>query len=141
MSEEEQYRQRGEKQEKQEEKEEKSWDEKWHRDPLNAAVWAIILIWAGLVLLAGNLNLLAWFPFLEPWSLFFLGAGTILLLEVGFRLLLPSYRQPVIGTVILAVVFLAIGLGSIVGWRCILPVAVIGTGLYLLLNALLRRRQ
>jgi hypothetical protein len=133
-------RQHGEKQEKQEEKEEKSWDEKWRRDPLSAAVWALILVWAGLVLLANNLKLLAWLPF-EVWSLFFLGAGAILLLEVGFRLLFPSYRQPVIGTVVVAIVFFAVGLASIATWRCILPLAVIAVGLYLLLSVFLRRRE
>ena len=67
-----------EKGEKRQEKEEKSWEEKWQRDPLNAAAWALILIWGGIVLLASNLGLLDWFPFLEGWSLFFLGAGAIL---------------------------------------------------------------
>lgn len=130
-----------EKQEKQEEKHEKSWDEKWRRDPLNAAVWAVIVIWAGLMFLANNLNLLDWFPFVEPWSLFFLGAGAILLLEVGFRLLIPAYRQPVILNVILGIVFLAIGLGDIISWQCILPLAVIAAGLYLLFSGIFRRRQ
>ncbi|MGD9317915.1 MAG: hypothetical protein PVG56_13845 [Anaerolineae bacterium] len=137
---EEQRRQRGEKPEKQEEKEEKSWDEKWRRDPLSAAVWALILIWAGAVLLAGNVGLLAWLP-LEAWSLFFLGAGAILLLEAGFRLLSPSYRQPVIGTVIIGVVFFAVGLAGTVAWRCILPLAVVGVGVYLLLRVFLGRRE
>lgn len=132
---------RQEKQEKQEEKEEKSWDEKWRRDPLNAAVWAIIVIWAGLMLLASNFHLLDWIPFLEPWSLFFLVAGLILLLEVGIRLLLPAYRQPVIGNAILAVVFLVIGLGDIISWQCLLPAAVIAVGFYLLFRGLLRRRE
>ena len=137
MSEEQQSRQRGEKPEKQAEK---SWDEKWRRDPLSAAVWALILIWAGFVLLAGNIGLLAWLP-LEPWSLFFLGAGTILLLEAGFRLLSPSYRQPVIGTAIIGVVFFAVGLAGIVAWQCILPLAVVGVGVYLLLRVFLGRRE
>jgi hypothetical protein len=141
MSEEQRYRQRGEKQEKEEEKEEKSWEEKWQRDPLSAAVWAVILIWAGVVLLGANLGLLDWLPFLEPWSLFFLGAGAILLLEVGFRLLMPAYRQPVTGNFILAIVFLAIGLGWIISWNCVWPLAIIGVGIYLLLTVLLRRRE
>ncbi len=143
MSEEERPRKRGEKPEKQEEKEEKSWEEKWRRDPLNAAVWAIILIWAGVVLLLSNFGLLDWLPFMEPWALFFLVAGAILLLEVGLRLLLPAYRQPVIGNFILAAVFLAIALGSITdwSWECILPLAVIGVGLYVLFTGLFRRRQ
>lgn len=148
MSEEQKSRQKQEKPEKQEEKDEKqgekhekSWDEKWRRDPLNAAVWAIIVIWAGLMFLANNLKLLNWFPFVEPWSLFFLGAGAILLLEVGFRLLIPAYRQPVILNVILGIVFLAIGLGDIISWQCVLPLAVIAAGLYLLFSGIFRRRQ
>lgn len=134
-------RSQDEKAEKQEEKEEKSWEEKWRRDPLNAAAWALILIWGGVVLLANNLNLLAWFPWLEAWSLFFLGAGAILLLEVGIRLALPSYRQPVLGSLILAIVFVAIGLGGLISWECLLPAAVIALGFYLLFSGILRRRR
>ena len=148
MSEEQKPRQQQEKPEKQEEKNEKqgekhekSWDEKWHRDPLNAAVWAVIIIWAGLMLLAESLNLLDWFPWLEPWSLFFLGAGAILLLEVGIRLLMPAYRQPVILNAILGIIFLAIGLGDIISWECLLPLAVIVAGLYLLFRGVFRRRE
>ena len=46
--------------EKQEEKstDEKSYEEKYRRDPLGAVVWALILIWAGLVLLAQNMGTL-----------------------------------------------------------------------------------
>lgn len=132
---------RQEKQEKQEEKEEKSWEEKWRRDPLTAAAWALIIIWGGIVLLANNLNLLTWFPWLEAWPLFFLGAAAILLLEIGIRLVLPAYRQPVLGSVILAVVFLAIGLAGLISWQCLLPGAVIAVGFYLLFSGLIRRRE
>ena len=38
--------------------EEKSAEEKWRRDPLGSITWAVILIWAGLVLLADNLGML-----------------------------------------------------------------------------------
>ena len=31
-----------------------SWDEKWRRDPVEAAVWAFVLIWAGIVWLLSN---------------------------------------------------------------------------------------
>jgi hypothetical protein len=62
------------------------------------------------------------------------------LLEVSFRLLSPSYRQPVMGTVIVAAVFLAIGLGGIITWQCVLPVAVSGAGLELLFSVFFRRR-
>ena len=136
---------------------EKSVDEKWRRDPLGSAVWALILIWAGFVLLAGNLG---WLDFLNglleqlqfqlaesplaiptldfsSWSLIFLGAGVLLLAEIVIRLIFPSYRRPVLGTAILAIVFLAIGIGS---WGLIWPLVLILIGAALLLGGLFRRK-
>jgi hypothetical protein len=143
----EEYRQRGEKGEKQEkedekgaEKQEKSWDEKWRRDPLNAAAWAVIIIWAGLVLLATNLDFFA-DSFLDAWPLFFAGAGVILLIEVVLRLLLPAYRQPVLGNIILACVFLGIGLGGLINWALIWAFLLIGIGVFVLFSGIFRRRE
>jgi hypothetical protein len=134
--------QRDEKFEKEEEKrtdrEEKSWDEKWRRDPLNAAVWAGILIWAGVALLLGNLDVLE-DSVLDGWDLVFAGAGVILLLEVVVRLLVPAYRQPVTGTIIFAVILLAIGLGDVVSWDAIWPLVIIIIGVSLLLRGFGRR--
>jgi hypothetical protein len=137
---EEQYGQYGEKGEKEEKDEEKSWDEKWRRDPLTAVVWAIVLIWGGVVLLAYNFGFLDGF-FLDGWQLFFLGAAAILMLEVLVRLLVPSYRQPVIGTVILSLVFLGIGLGGLIKWYLLWPLVLIGIGVYILFSGLVRRRE
>jgi hypothetical protein len=137
---EEQYGQYGEKGEKEEKDEEKSWDEKWRRDPFTAAVWAIVLIWGGLVLLAANFGFLDGFP-LDGWQLFFLGAAAILMLEVLVRLLVPSYRQPVVGTVILSLVFVAIGLGGLVKWYLLWPLVLIGIGVYVLFSGLFRQRD
>lgn len=129
-----------EKHEKEGEKEEKSWDEKWRRDPLSAVVWAAILIWAGLVLLAGNLDLLAFLPELETWSLIFAGAGVIVLMEVVIRLLVPEYRQPVIGTLIFGFVLLGIAVGDLIGWGLIGALIVIAIGLSILVRGLFWRR-
>jgi hypothetical protein len=135
-----QYGEKEEKEEKQHEKEEKSVEEKWRRDPVSAAVWGIILIWGGLVWLASNFKLFE-DTSLEGWALFFLGAGVILLLEVAFRLLLPAYRQPVIGTVILGVVFLAIGLGNLVDNPAVIfAVVVVAIGVFVLLRGLFGTR-
>ena len=135
---------------KQEEKsaEEKSYEEKYRRDPLGTLVWAIILIWAGVVWLANNFgyldrfrNLFSDLPFdfpfaREVWALFFLGAGVILLIEVLIRLTVPDYRRPVLGTFILAVVFFGIGLGS---WQLIWPLVLIVIGLSILLRGMFRK--
>jgi hypothetical protein len=130
-----------EKREKEEEKHEKSWEEKWIRDPLSSAVWAIIIIWAGLVLLAINLEMLARFEGVEGWELFFLGAGLILLLAILVRLLVPAYRQPVLGTAILATVFMAIGLGAILGTAVIWALLLMAAGVYILYRGLFQRRE
>jgi hypothetical protein len=131
-----------EKQEKQDEKDEKSRDEKWRRDPLGAMVWAGILIWVGLVLLAESLGFLP--DGIEVWSLFFLGAGVLILLEVLIRLLVPSYRRPVLGSIILAIVFLGIG-GSAIFERLqsgvLWALVIIGVGVLLLLRGLTGRRR
>lgn len=129
-----------EKQEKQEEKDEKSFDEKWRRDPLGSMVWAGILIWLGIVLLTDNLNILP--AAIDAWSLFFFGAGGILLVEVIVRYLVPTYRRPLLGTLILAIVFLAIGASNLFeawNWGVMWAIIIIGVGLLLLFRGLGQR--
>ncbi|MDX1418311.1 MAG: hypothetical protein R3293_29190, partial [Candidatus Promineifilaceae bacterium] len=130
--------------------EEKSAEEKFQRDPLGSVVWALILIWAGFVLLAGNTGMLDTAnqildqilvqmaksipfeisaPTLSAWSLIFIGAGILLLAEVVVRLLFPSYRRPILGTAIFAVILLGIGIGS---WSLLWPFILIIVGLALL---------
>ncbi len=145
--------------EKREEKsaEEKSWEEKYRRDPVNSVVWALILVWAGLVLLADNLGLLDWMkgifsanplipgaPFIghiETWSIIFIGAGVILLLGVLFRLIIPDLRRPVGGSIFLGLLFIGIGLGNIFGWNIIWPLILIALGISFLLRGWMRPRE
>ena len=134
-------REKQEKDEKHDEKEEKNWEEKWRRDPLGGAVWAAILIWAGLVLLAENFGLLARFERLEAWAIILVGAGLILLLEVVVRLMVPAYRRAVTGTFILGLVLIAAGLGDLLTWNLIGPVILIVIGLVILTRVLIRRRE
>ena len=147
MSEEQEYR--DEKYEKEEEKSEKehekdekgNWEEKWHRDPLSAARWAVILIWAGIaLLLANNLPFIANLEWLNGWGLAFAGAGVILLLEVIVRVLVPAYRRAISGILILAAVFLGIGLGDLFGWEVTGALVLIAVGAGMLLRSFMRRR-
>ncbi len=118
--------------------EEKEWDEKSRRDPLGAIIWPLILIWAGLVFLAANLG---WLRFLAggdnpygigTWSIIFLGAGVIILAEALVRMSVPEYRRPIMGTLILAVVFIGIGLGQLTNWGIIWPAILIIVGISIL---------
>jgi hypothetical protein len=138
-----------------EKREEKSAEEKYRRDPLSAIIWAFILIWAGLVLLADNLGYLdqvrsalamespAWLERIGAgaWPLIFLGAGVILLIEVLIRLLVPAYRRSVTGTIILAVIFIGIGLGNLTNWYIIWPLIIIAIGLSIIVRTFTRRRE
>jgi len=137
---EQQRHEKEEKEEKRGEKEEKNWEEKWRRDPLSGIVWAAILIWAGLVLLADNLRLLARFERLDAWAIILIGAGLILLLEAVFRVLVPTYRRAVAGTLILGLILIGIGLGNLLSWNVIGPLILIAFGLFILARALIGRR-
>jgi hypothetical protein len=59
----------------------------------------------------------------------------LLLAEVVIRLIFPSYRRPVLGTAIMAVIALGIGLGT---WGLILPLVLIIAGLAIILGAFFR---
>ena len=140
--------------EKHEEKtpEEKSWEEKYRRDPLSPIIWGLILLWAGTVLLLSNLGMLdrllhqtinvpLWVGRLaQGWSLVMLGAGVILLVEVVIRLLVPIYRRSVVGTLILAIVFIGIGLGDLISWNILWPLVLIGLGLVIVARGLFRSK-
>ena len=140
--------------EKREEKspDEKQWEEKSRRDPLSAVIWALILVWAGVVFLASNLG---WLDSLlrrtsdipgmgfltrlvDAWPVVLIGAGVILLGEVVVRLVVPAYRGPVTGTAIFAVILIAIGLGDLINWNLLWPIILIALGLSVLLRGLKR---
>jgi hypothetical protein len=131
---------RNEKEEKDEKGRGESWEEKWRRDPVDAASWAAIFIWAGLVLLAENMGFWANLsPLLETWSIGFIGAGVIVLLGVLVRLLVPAYRRPVMGSLIFGAILLGIGLGELVGWVLIGPLILIAIGVGAFLRGFVSR--
>jgi len=143
----ERYEKEEEKQgEKEEEKGrgEKNWDEKWRRDAVNAAAWSGIFIWAGLMLLAETTG---WgyqmFNWWNTWAMIMVGAGAILLIAVIARLLIPAHRRPIIGNLIMAVILLGIGLGSLttLGWGFVAAIALIVIGLAIVLGGIFRNRK
>ena len=132
-------------------------DRAWRRqrggDVLGTLVWALSFIWAGVVLLADNLGWLAWLQVrasdlaspwrqlgLEAWPLIFLGAGLLICAEIVLRLVVPALRRPVAGRVLVAVVLLGLGLGSLTNWMLIWPLLLIVVGVAMLLDGLLHGR-
>lgn len=149
---------RNEKEEKEVTKhEEKSYAEKWERDPIGAISWAILLIWVGVVLLLNNLDQISVLtnfverlnlpfaelpfdiPFFDPlvWQVFFLGAGLIVSMEILIRLLLPSYRRPIVGSIIWAGLLFGLAFGN---WEIVFPAVVIAAGVVILLGSFTKRR-
>jgi hypothetical protein len=129
---------RDEKDEKDREKSEK--DEKYTRDPLSAIVWALIFIGAGVVLLLESTGLIYFGRYLNAWQIIMAVAGVVLLLEAAVRLIVPAYRRPVLGTIILGFILLSIGLGGFARWELIWPVVLILVGLSIILGGLFRGR-
>ena len=125
--------------EKGEKERDEGWDEKWRNDPVNAAVWALLLIWAGLVWLADNLNLFR-VEGIDNWSVILIGAGIIVLLAAAVRLAIPAYRRPVVASIIFGLILLAIGLGDEFGWGIVLPLVLIALGIGGLLAFFRQRR-
>ncbi len=141
--------------EKREEKapEEKGWEEKYQRDPLSTVVWGAMLIWAGLVLLGETTGLLKdltssltdipGLQFLSQISstvgLIFLGAAVIILIEIAVRLLVPAYRRPILGSFILAMIFLGVGLGNLWNWNVAWALILIVLGVSFVTRSLRRR--
>jgi hypothetical protein len=131
----------GEKEEeKQYEKSEKPSDvgEKWREDPLSAMVWAAVLIVGGFVLILDNLNL----PIFRGngWSIALVCAGMIVALEAAVRMLMPEYRRPIRGTLILAAVLCGIGLSGWIGWGVTWPLIIIAVGVSILWTGLRQGR-
>jgi hypothetical protein len=110
---------------------------------LDALVWALVLIWAGAVLLAANFGLLEGLAF-EPsdigwglpfgnqvWAVIFLGVALLVGAEIVVRLLVPAYRRNVLGYVILVIIFASLGLGlTEIMW----PTILVAVGIALLVR-------
>jgi hypothetical protein len=132
---------------------EKDYEEKYRRDPLGTIVWAVILIWAGVVFMANNLGysnifqpLLDIFPafgkswdidipfiYMDSIQIFLLGLALIIVVEIIIRLLVPEYRRPIFGSVVFLGVVLSLAFDR---WDFFFPLLLIAFGI----SILVRRR-
>jgi cation transport ATPase len=141
MSEKKERKEKDEKDEKEEEKNREK-EEKWRRDRGNALVWAGVLIWIALVVIEATqgyagLEDETWW---ETWAAAFVGVGAIVLLGTFARMLMPEYRRPVMGSLIMGFVFLGVGLGELTDeWELIGPIVLIGAALSIVFRAFVRR--
>lgn len=122
--------------EKQDEKDEKG-AEKWARDPVSAFVWALILIWAGVVFLlvnaAGEGETILGMDDTNAWAVIMTGAGVFIWLGVLIRIVMPAHRRPLGGGIILGTIFLIVGVGALVDVE-LWPLIIIAIGISVLLG-------
>ncbi|MHC5036274.1 MAG: hypothetical protein ACYTHM_03080 [Planctomycetota bacterium] len=95
-------------------------------DRLDGLGWAAIFFWGALVLITEFSGFAGRFAWWEGWSVFFTGAGILVLGEAMIRLMVPRWRRLFLWNLIGGAVLLGIGLGSVVGWEWI---AVAGLGI------------
>jgi len=158
MSEKEHYEKDEKEFDEKEEKEVLKHDEKVEqRDALSSVSWALILIWAGVAFLSVNMG---WFDALlkgaffarilpenmavfEPgiWSIIMFGSGIVLLIEVILRTLLPQFHRHVGGNLVLAAVFIGVGLGNFFSWDLVWPIILIAVGISVLIGGFTRKRK
>jgi hypothetical protein len=124
-------------QEKGAEKTQGDFGEKYRNDPLGGIVVACCLIWAGIAWILSNFGVFG--EGIEPWPLVFTGAGVIVILGVIVRLLVPEYRRPVRGNLILGFILIGIGLGQLFGWSIIGPVVLIAIAISIIIGVVTRK--
>lgn len=116
------------------------------RDELSRIIWALILIWVGLNFLAANVGMgsaltpvqdMPGWIFIRhagSWALSLIGSGALLLLEVVIRLVVPRFKRPISGTLILAAVLGGLGLTNLLGWGLVMPFVIIAIGISIVLR-------
>jgi len=113
------------------------WSEKWTRDPLGTFIWALILIWAGvaflLVNLAGDDGSFLGMEEGNVWAWILAGAGVLIWIEVLVRVVMPAYRRPIGGRIILGTILVMVGVGEVANVE-LWPLIIIAIGVALLLG-------
>ena len=106
-----------------------SGDFNWmHMDRIDGIWWGAAFIWGALVLLFANTGWPGSAGWWDSWGVFFVGIGVLTLICTVVRLQSAEYRSKWLFSLILGVVFLAIGLGAwdAAWWFWVLVLFVIG---------------
>jgi hypothetical protein len=111
----------------------------WHGDRINSIGWAALFLWAALVLLAEAAGYPSSSSWWDGWGVFFVGAGAIVLVAAGARLLLPQYRSSWWWSLIIGSVMLGIGLDSWGGGAWVWALVLAAVGVAILSSTLARK--
>lgn len=105
---------------------EEAWDEWWRTDRVDAVGWALLFLWGALVMVGEATSFRDGLDWWEPWGVFFVGAGVIVLVEGVVRLFMTEYRSKFGWTLFWGTVFLSLGLGGLAhpAWHALPLVAI-----------------
>lgn len=105
---------------------EEAWDEWWRTDRVDAVGWALLFLWGALVIVGDATSFRDGLDWWEPWGVFFVGAGVIVLVEAVVRLFMTDYRSKFGWTLFWGAVFLSLGLGGLAhsAWHALPLVAI-----------------
>ncbi len=113
--------------------------EKWSSDPLGSALWALFIIWIGVLLLMINMGDegdkilgLDWDNF-GAWVL--TGGGVLTWLDILLRMLMPAYRRPLGGRIVWGTLLLVLGVGGLIDVE-LWPLIIIAIGVSMLIGYL-----
>ncbi len=109
----------------------------WRSDKLDAVGWAAIFFWGGMVLLMDNMNYSESYLWWDSSSVFFAGAGIIVITEALIRIVLPAFRKRIMLLLVIGFVMLAIGLGHLIGM--LWPLVLFSIGIIILIKTFVRR--
>ncbi len=106
--------------EKQDEKQEEKTGggEKWARDPVSAFIWALIIIWVGVVFLLVNSaaegETILGMDDSNAWAGIMIGAGVLIWFGILIRLVMPAHRRPIGGNIVLGTILVIVGAGEFI---------------------------
>jgi hypothetical protein len=98
--------------------------------------WAIVLLWAGLVVAADGLDVLPGAGRADAWNWIFLGAGLLALGRLVARTLSPAATDPDASDLGFALVLTVLGLGGFLTFWIACSTALVAVGTTLLIQAL-----
>ena len=105
---------------------EQEWEDWWKSDRVDAVGWAALFLWGAILVVAHNTSFPDNFDWWDGSGVFFVGAGTIVLIQTLFRFGMPQYRSKWGWTLFWGTAFLALGLGELASpvWYALPLVAV-----------------
>lgn len=111
----------------------------WRMDHVDAVGWAAQFIWAAAVIVFASAGMAGGLTWWNGWSVFFAGAGTIVLAQVAYRAIRRTRKRVLVPGVIFGTAMLGFGLSGLGYGGLFWPLVLVIAGLAILAGVLSRR--